>query len=238
MSQTRVIVNPLSGEQIIIRRTAAETGGSCTRLGTPACSGWPRAEQPRSPEQTETFTVLEGRMKFRVGLAPARCPARPAGAHPGGNGAPLRQCWREPGEDRGGVASRARDGRTAGNGRRLGPGAACQAGRRLPRPDGARAIHGGLRARGPRAVPADRAGSAGHALAGDAGAAARSRTSAIRAVRMPPRDFKPMSAIEVAALVKRYRGAARNAVDDISFTSRRRGVLLHARPERGGQDDD
>lgn len=67
MSQTRVIVNPLSGEQITIKRSAAETGG--------AVLGWelvlaPGGRVPSShahPEQAETFTVLEGRMKFRVG---------------------------------------------------------------------------------------------------------------------------------------------------------------------------
>jgi mannose-6-phosphate isomerase-like protein (cupin superfamily) len=67
MSQTRVIVNPLSGEQIMIRRTAAQTGGSVLDWELLLAPGGRVPSSHAHPEQTETFTVLEGRMKFRVG---------------------------------------------------------------------------------------------------------------------------------------------------------------------------
>lgn len=67
MSQTRVIVNRLSGEQITIRRTAAETGGAVLDWELLLAPGGRVPSSHAHPEQTETFTVLEGRMKFRVG---------------------------------------------------------------------------------------------------------------------------------------------------------------------------
>ena len=67
MSQTRVIVNPLSGEQITIRRTAAETGGAVLDWELLLAPGGRVPSSHAHPEQAETFTVLEGRMRFRVG---------------------------------------------------------------------------------------------------------------------------------------------------------------------------
>jgi quercetin dioxygenase-like cupin family protein len=67
MSQPRVIVNPLSGEQIMIRRTAAETDGAVLDWELFLAPGGKVPSSHAHPEQTETFTVLEGRMKFRVG---------------------------------------------------------------------------------------------------------------------------------------------------------------------------
>jgi quercetin dioxygenase-like cupin family protein len=67
MSQSRVIVNPLSGEQITIRQTAAETGGLVLDWELLLAPGGQVPSSHAHPEQTETFTVLEGRMKFRVG---------------------------------------------------------------------------------------------------------------------------------------------------------------------------
>jgi quercetin dioxygenase-like cupin family protein len=67
MSQSRVIVNPLSGEQITIRRTAAETGGAVLDWELLLAPGGRVPSSHAHPQQTETFTVLEGRMKFRVG---------------------------------------------------------------------------------------------------------------------------------------------------------------------------
>jgi quercetin dioxygenase-like cupin family protein len=67
MSQNRVIVNPLSGEQITIRRTAAETGGAVLDWELLLAPGGRVPSSHAHPEQTETFTVLEGRMRFRVG---------------------------------------------------------------------------------------------------------------------------------------------------------------------------
>jgi quercetin dioxygenase-like cupin family protein len=67
MSRTRVIVNPLSGEQIMIRRTAAETEGSVLDWELLLAPGGRVPSSHAHPQQSETFTVLEGRMKFRVG---------------------------------------------------------------------------------------------------------------------------------------------------------------------------
>jgi len=67
MSQTRVIVNPLSGEQITIRRTAAQTGGAVLDWELLLAPGGRVPSSHAHPEQSETFTVLEGRMRFRVG---------------------------------------------------------------------------------------------------------------------------------------------------------------------------
>jgi quercetin dioxygenase-like cupin family protein len=67
MSQSRVIVNPLSGEQITIRRTAEQTGGLVLDWELLLAPGGRVPSSHAHPEQTETFTVLEGRMRFRVG---------------------------------------------------------------------------------------------------------------------------------------------------------------------------
>lgn len=63
----RVIDNPISGEHIIIRESGAETGGQLLSfdLFLP-----PRAHVPARhvhPVQEERFTVMEGRMRFRLG---------------------------------------------------------------------------------------------------------------------------------------------------------------------------
>ncbi len=67
MSQPHVIVNPLSGEQITILRTAAETAGTVLDWELLLAPGGRVPSSHAHPEQTETFTVIEGRMKFRVG---------------------------------------------------------------------------------------------------------------------------------------------------------------------------
>jgi mannose-6-phosphate isomerase-like protein (cupin superfamily) len=67
MSQTHVIVNPLSGEQITILRTAAETAGTVLDWELLLAPGGRVPSSHAHPEQTETFTVIEGRMRFRVG---------------------------------------------------------------------------------------------------------------------------------------------------------------------------
>lgn len=63
----RRIDNPLSGERIVVRRTGEETGGELLAfdLFLP-----PRASVPSGhvhPRQTERFTVLDGRLRFRLG---------------------------------------------------------------------------------------------------------------------------------------------------------------------------
>jgi quercetin dioxygenase-like cupin family protein len=81
---THVIVNPLSGEQIVVRRTAGETGGSVLDWELLLAPGGRVPSSHAHPEQTEIFTVLEGRMRFRVGwrrltAAPGDCVRVPPG---------------------------------------------------------------------------------------------------------------------------------------------------------------
>jgi quercetin dioxygenase-like cupin family protein len=67
MSQTPVIYNPLSGEQIVIRRSAEQTNGEVLDWELLLAPGGKVPSSHAHPQQTEIFTVLEGRMKFRVG---------------------------------------------------------------------------------------------------------------------------------------------------------------------------
>lgn len=67
MPQDAVIVNPLSGEQIVIRRTAAQTSGAVLDWELVLAPGGKVPSSHAHPEQEETFTVIEGRMRFRVG---------------------------------------------------------------------------------------------------------------------------------------------------------------------------
>jgi quercetin dioxygenase-like cupin family protein len=62
-----VITNPLSGEQITIRATAADTGGRALEWDLLLAPGGKVPSSHAHPEQEECFTVLEGRMRFRVG---------------------------------------------------------------------------------------------------------------------------------------------------------------------------
>jgi quercetin dioxygenase-like cupin family protein len=62
-----VIVNPLSGEQITIRATAADTGGSVLEWELLLAPGGRVPSSHAHPEQEERFTVLDGQMRFRVG---------------------------------------------------------------------------------------------------------------------------------------------------------------------------
>src|SRR5215472_9387464 len=67
MSQARVIVNPLSGERIVIRRTAAQTGGAVLDWELTLAPGGKVPSSHAHPSQEEIFTVLDGTMRFRVG---------------------------------------------------------------------------------------------------------------------------------------------------------------------------
>jgi quercetin dioxygenase-like cupin family protein len=83
-SGPHVIVNPLSGEQIVIRRTAEDTGGSVLDWELVLAPGGRVPSSHAHPEQSETFTMLEGRMRFRVGwrrltATPGQCVRVPAG---------------------------------------------------------------------------------------------------------------------------------------------------------------
>jgi quercetin dioxygenase-like cupin family protein len=64
---TRVIVNPLSGEQIVIRRTAAETDGAVLDWELTLAPGGKVPSSHAHPGQEEVFTMLAGTMRFRVG---------------------------------------------------------------------------------------------------------------------------------------------------------------------------
>jgi len=61
-----VIVNPLSGERITITATGTNTGGVLEWELLLAPGGRVPSSHAH-PEQEELFTVLEGRMRFRVG---------------------------------------------------------------------------------------------------------------------------------------------------------------------------
>jgi quercetin dioxygenase-like cupin family protein len=63
-----VIENPLSGEQITIRRTSADTGGAVLEWELVLAPGGRVPSSHAHPEQEEVFTVLAGQMRFRVGV--------------------------------------------------------------------------------------------------------------------------------------------------------------------------
>jgi quercetin dioxygenase-like cupin family protein len=67
MSATRVIDNPISGEQIVIRERGEENGGRLLRfdLFLPAGRHVPAGHV--HPQQEERFTVVSGRLRFRLG---------------------------------------------------------------------------------------------------------------------------------------------------------------------------
>ncbi|HTZ91244.1 MAG TPA: cupin domain-containing protein [Streptosporangiaceae bacterium] len=67
MPQPDLIVNPLSGEEIVIVRSAAETGGQVLDWELRLAPGGRVPSSHVHPGQRETFTVLDGRMRFRVG---------------------------------------------------------------------------------------------------------------------------------------------------------------------------
>jgi mannose-6-phosphate isomerase-like protein (cupin superfamily) len=71
-----VIVNPVSGERIVIRTTAAETGGELLRWELNLAPGGRVPSAHAHPEQEERFTVIDGRLDFRLA-------GRPVSAGPG-----------------------------------------------------------------------------------------------------------------------------------------------------------
>ncbi|ASW56794.1 cupin domain-containing protein [Plantactinospora sp. KBS50] len=62
-----VIENPLSGERIVIRTGASETGGELLAWELLLAPGGRVPSSHAHPEQEERFTILAGRMRFRVG---------------------------------------------------------------------------------------------------------------------------------------------------------------------------
>lgn len=67
MRPDSVIENPISGERIVIRETAAETGGTLLAWELFLAPGGRVPSSHAHPEQEETFTVLDGSLSFRVG---------------------------------------------------------------------------------------------------------------------------------------------------------------------------
>src|SRR5262245_1050914 len=63
----RVIVNPTSGERIVIRTGGAATGGRLLVFDLQLPPGRHVPARHVHPVQTERFTVLAGRMRFRLG---------------------------------------------------------------------------------------------------------------------------------------------------------------------------
>jgi quercetin dioxygenase-like cupin family protein len=63
-----VIENPLSGEQITIRRTAEDSGGSVLDWELLLAPGGRVPSSHAHPAQEEVFTVLTGRIRFRIGF--------------------------------------------------------------------------------------------------------------------------------------------------------------------------
>lgn len=74
-STGHLIENPLSGEQIVIRETAADTGGSALIWELTLAPGGRVPSSHAHPQQEERFTVLEGQMKFRLGWRSVRAVA-------------------------------------------------------------------------------------------------------------------------------------------------------------------
>jgi quercetin dioxygenase-like cupin family protein len=63
----RVIVNPISGEQIVIRQSGDETGGELLSFDLYLPPGGHVPASHVHPVQEERFTVIEGVMRFRLG---------------------------------------------------------------------------------------------------------------------------------------------------------------------------
>jgi quercetin dioxygenase-like cupin family protein len=66
-TSTNVIDNPLSGERIVIHRTAADTGGELLSWEMTLAPGGRVPSSHAHPSQTERFTVVSGRLAFRLG---------------------------------------------------------------------------------------------------------------------------------------------------------------------------
>jgi quercetin dioxygenase-like cupin family protein len=63
----RVIVNPISGERIVVRQSGAETGGALFSFDLYLPPGGHVPAGHVHPVQEERFTVIEGQMRFRLG---------------------------------------------------------------------------------------------------------------------------------------------------------------------------
>jgi quercetin dioxygenase-like cupin family protein len=64
----QVLENPISGEKIIFRQTAADTGGELLAIELVLAPGGAVPGAHVHPEQEERFEVVSGTMGFRLGL--------------------------------------------------------------------------------------------------------------------------------------------------------------------------
>ncbi len=71
----QTIENPVSGERITFLQTAADTNGERLEIELELSPDGSVPGAHVHPEQTETFHVLEGAMKFRLGLRTIRAEA-------------------------------------------------------------------------------------------------------------------------------------------------------------------
>jgi quercetin dioxygenase-like cupin family protein len=62
-----ILTNPISGETLIFRQTAADTGGELVEVECIVSPGGAVAGAHVHPEQEERFEVLEGQVGFRAG---------------------------------------------------------------------------------------------------------------------------------------------------------------------------
>jgi quercetin dioxygenase-like cupin family protein len=63
----RVIVNPISGERIVVRQSGAETDGALFSFDLYLPPGGHVPAGHVHPVQEERFTIIEGQMRFRLG---------------------------------------------------------------------------------------------------------------------------------------------------------------------------
>ncbi|WP_163570022.1 ATP-binding cassette domain-containing protein [Fodinicola feengrottensis] len=205
-----VIENPASGERIVIRRTAAETGGDLLAWELFLAPGGRVPSSHAHPEQEERFELLAGRLRFRVGF-------RTVVAGPG-DVVVVRPGQVHGFVNTGGETARVLvETRPALQMQELLETAAALvcANRRLPRLFDLLLFMHEFRARG------------SGALHTSFGACVRTTVGVARPARWPRCSLSPSSvafaaagmtdAIEVRELVKHYRGAAGNAVDGVSF---------------------
>lgn len=63
----RVIENPISGERIVVRQSGANNAGRLLAFDLYLPPGGHVPAKHAHPQQSETFTVITGRMRFRIG---------------------------------------------------------------------------------------------------------------------------------------------------------------------------
>lgn len=91
----QVIENPVSGERIVVRRSGADTGGELLSFDLFLPAGGHVPSGHVHPAQEERFTIVEGRMRFKIGrrtvlAAPGDTVTVPRGtAHWFGNPGPV-----------------------------------------------------------------------------------------------------------------------------------------------------